>query len=124
MTIVEGAQPKFLVYSGDALTTPLYRVTSACPPTSSDFISYAQADRSFPNDQFFRAVGVSLWISEAKAKKMARSGHLGRCYAEVDLRGDEWIYFSITNQAAGHVTVWAPPRVLLKSVVNCVEEGQ
>lgn len=124
MTIVAGAEPRYLVYSGEALATTLFRVTSTCPPTAGDFISYAQTGRSFPSDQFFRAVGVSFWKTAAKTRKMAMSGHIGRCYAEVDLRRDEWIYFAVTNEQTGHVTVWAPPRVLLNSVVNCVEEGR
>lgn len=124
MAFVDGAQPSYQVFSGAALTQTLFRVTSSCPPTSADFISYAQADRSFPNDQFFRALGVSFWTTAAKARKMARSGQLGHCYAEVDLRADEWIYCALTNERTGHVSVWAPPRVLLKSVVNCVEEEE
>jgi len=124
VTLTEGAKPAYSIYRGTDLETTLFRVTETCPPGQSDFLSYVLAGRAFPPEGFFRALGVSLWLTEAKARKMARSGQLGRCYAEVDLRGRAEAYLSITNHKTGHVTVWAPPRLLLECVVRCVDTEQ
>ena len=91
-------------------------------PSSDDFLSYAQARRNFRSEDFFRALGVSMWLDRNKAQAMARSGHLGTCVAEVDIRRDD-IYWAATNESKKHVTVWAPPPVLLGCVLNSWEKG-
>ncbi len=121
MTLIEGTEPRYQIYRGTDLGTTLFRVMETCPPGQSDFISYVLAGRSFPSEIFFRALGISMWTTEAKARKMARSGQIGHCYAEVDLRGRREVHLAITNRRTGHVTVWAPSRLLLDCVVRCAD---
>jgi hypothetical protein len=120
--IKEGTRPAYLIYRGVDLDAYAYRVVSRCPPTPDDFVSYVAARRNFPFGMFFRATAVSMFVNLEEAKKLARGGRLGRAIAELDL-GDNRIHVALTNARTGHISVWAPSRVLVERVVNCAEEG-
>jgi hypothetical protein len=120
----EGAEPKFLIYHGADLEGPAYRVVGKCPPTPDDFVSYVVAGgRSFSPRMFFQATSVSMFVTRGEAAKLARGGTLGTCVAELDL-ADDRVFVALTNERTGHLSVWAPPRVLVMLVVNCAEEGK
>jgi hypothetical protein len=80
------------------------------------------AGRGFGGHMFFRATGVSMFRDREQAVRLARGGKLGTCVAELDL-ADDRVYVALTNEETGHLDVWATPRVLVKLVVNCAEEG-
>ncbi len=117
MALRAGSVPSFVVYRGSDLSALLYRVVGSTRPSSDDFLSYAQARRNFRSEDFFRALGVSLWLDRNKAQAMADSGRLGTCVAEVDIRRDD-IYWALTSERSRHVTAWAPPALLLRCVVQ------
>ena len=79
------AVPAFAVYDGPDIAVPLYRVVTAIPPSEADFRSYAQVQRSFRDEEFFRALGMSMWLGKSKAVSMARRGQVGTFVAEVDI---------------------------------------
>lgn len=118
----EGAEPAYLIYRGTDLDSDVYRVVSKEPPTEDDFIPYAASGRSFKAKLFFRATGVSMFTKRDEAVKLARGGTLGRYVARVNVRHPD-LYFALTNERTGHVTVWGPPRALLECVVDSVDEG-
>ena len=97
-------------------------MSSKSEPSSDDFLSYDQARRNFRSEDFFRALGVSMWLDRNKAQAMARSGHLGTSVAEVDIRRED-IYWALTGERSRHVTAWAPPALLLRCVVQSWAEG-
>jgi hypothetical protein len=122
-SIRSDARVAYTVYPGTALDGPVWRVTEQCPPVAGDFISYGLAGRGFSDRMFFRATGVSMFVTRREAVKLARWGRFGNCVAELDI-ADERIYFALTNERTGHIDVWARPRVLLNSVVNCDDRGR
>lgn len=118
----DGATPLYEVFRGTDWDGPAFRVVGKCPPSPDDFISYAMAGRGFSGAMFFRATGVSMFRDRDQAVRLARGGKLGTCVAELNLN-DERVFFALTSENTGHLDVWAPPRVLVKLVVNCAEEG-
>ena len=66
-----------------------------------------------------RGVGVSMHVTRKRAVGIARHFDVGRGVAEVDLRGST-IAWARTG-GRDHVTVWAPPELLLRAVVQCGE---
>lgn len=113
------ATPLFLVFDGAALEGLLYRIVERCPPTLDDFRSYEALGRPYDRRDFFKGVGVSVHTSHRRAIATARRYGLGRGVSALDLRVDP-IAWARTG-AQGHVTVWAPPELLLRSVVQCDE---
>jgi hypothetical protein len=119
-----GARPAYSVYSGVDLAAPAYRVCESCPPTSDDFLSYLLAGRTnFSDRLFFRATGVSMFVKQKEAMKLARGGSMGTCVATLDL-SDDRLYFALTNEKTGHIDVWGRSRLLLSHVVDCVDTGR
>ena len=89
------------MFAGDALDGLLYRIVERCPPTLDDFCSYEVLGRSYNR----RAISI-----------VRRFGH-GRGVATLELRTVPIVW--ARTGASGHVTVWAPPELLLGAVVQC-----
>lgn len=119
----EGATPKYSIYVASDLVVPVYRVVSKAEPDADDFLPYLLGNRPFPAKLFFRATGVSMFAKRREAVKLARGGKIGTFVAELRLE-DDVIHFAVTNERTGHLDVWAPTRVLLNSVVSCVDTGK
>jgi len=64
-------------------------------------------------------IGVSMHVTRKRAVGIARHFDVGRGVAEVDLRGSTVAWARTGGR--GHVTVWAPPELLLRAVVQCDE---
>ncbi len=62
-----------------------------------------------------------MLTSRDRAVALARRVALGRGVAVVDLR-DEAILW-VASGGRDHITVWAPPAVLVDRVVQCDEHG-
>jgi hypothetical protein len=105
------------VFAGFNLSGPAYRIVRACPPTVDDFMSYEALGRRYNRRDFFRGVGVSMYARQNAAVGAARRFRLGHWIATIDLASDG-IVWSPTSRF-GHLTVWAPPEVLLERVVQC-----
>lgn len=119
MTLNEpAAEPRFVVYDGTALDNPIYRVVGGCPPTEEDFLSYGFAGRTYPAKNLFRATGVSMFLTRKAATTARRRWHLGQAVAELDVQGDDLLMWARTG-GKDHITVWAPPGVLLGYVGSC-----
>ena len=109
--------PLFLVFDGSALAGLFYRIVERCPPNLDDFRSYEALDKPYNRRDFFRGVGVSMHTtSERSLATMLRFGS-GRAIATLDLRGRH-IAWARTG-GTSHVTVWAPPELLIQHVVQC-----
>jgi len=111
--------PLYFVFDGRALDELLYRIVERCPPTLDDFRSYEELGRPYDRRDFFKGVGVSMRRTHGQAISAARRYGHGRGVAAVDLRGAP-IAWARTG-SRGHVTVWAPPELLLRAVVQCDE---
>ena len=113
------ATPLFLVFDGAALEGLLYRIVERCPPTLNDFCSYEVLGRSYDRRDFFKGIGVSMHASHRRAISIARRFGHGRGVATLELRAVPIVW--ARTGASGHVTVWAPPELLLGAVVQCDE---
>ena len=111
--------PLYLVYEGRDLDGPLYRIVKRCPPTLEDFLSYEELGKPYIRRRYFRGIGVSMFRSARRAEAVARRYGHGNAVATVDLACDG-VVWSPTRDP-DHVTVWAPPELLLTRVVQCVE---
>lgn len=111
-------EPLYAVFPGTALDGPVFRVVGENPPTEVDFLSYEYAGRAYPAREFFRATGVSMHLTRKAAERAKRQWGLGDYIAELDVTGQEWILWAKTG-GPDHISVWAPPPVLLHCVVNC-----
>jgi len=111
--------PLFLVFDGSALEGLLYRIVVSCPPILDDFTSYEVLGRAYNRRDFFKGIGVSMHTSVGRAVRIARSFGHGRGVAALDLRAVSIVW--ARTGASGHVTVWAPPELLLRAVVQCDE---
>ena len=109
--------PLYLVYSGSALEGLLYRIVEKCPPCLRDFSSYEALGRTYNRRDFFRGTGLSVQISRERAIELARRFGLGSFIASLDLRIPDVVWTE--SGRTGHVTVWAPPELLLKRVLQC-----
>jgi hypothetical protein len=112
--------PLYLVFDGSALEIVLYRIVERCPPTLDDFRSYEELGRSYDRRDFILGIGVSMHTSRGRAIRIARRFGHGRGTAELDLRASA-IAWARTGASGRHVTVWAPPELLLEAVVQCAE---
>lgn len=119
LPIARDAEPAFAVYPGTALTVPIYRVVGSDPAMEGDFLSYAFMGNSYPSEHFFRASGVSCHLTTRDAARAQRRFRLGPFVAELDVRTDDKLMWAKTG-GPGHVTVWAPPAVLLGYVTRIV----
>lgn len=97
-----------------------HRVVAQNPAQVGDFLSFAEMGASFEWWDLHRAVGVSHWEDAETAAAVAR-GQGKDWLAVVDLsRADgrtPWAYVGRRS----HITVWAPPPVLLAAVVDYVQ---
>jgi hypothetical protein len=109
--------PLYLIYDGSALDGPLYRIVKECPPTLDDFCSYEALAIPYSKRRFFLATGVSLLTTRRAAVRLARRHDLGKAIAVVDLRVEGVIWTK--SGGPGHLTVWAPPELLLERVLQC-----
>lgn len=82
-----------------------------------DFRSYEALELAYDRRDFFRGTGVSMYTTASRAIAVARRFALGRAVATLDLRR-EGVVWSRTG-TRGHITVWAPPELLLACVVQC-----
>ena len=112
------ATPLYLVYGGEALDDLLYRAVSDCPPTLDDFLSYEALGRSYNGRRYFRGIGVSFFRTRASAENAVAHLRRATAVAACDLRQPGVVWAK--TGGLEHVTVWAPPDVLLASVVECV----
>ena len=112
-----GSQPAYEVFVGTDLEAPVYRVVRLCPPSEEDFWSYAALGQAFSAKAFFRATSVSMYLDEGRARRLIP--RLGNAVAMLDL-ADKRVFWALTNERTGHLSVWAEPRVLLGLVLNCV----
>ena len=95
----------------DGLT--LYRLVRSDPPTLRDFLPPSPelaAQRHWP--ELLRA-GLSHFLRPEQAERVRRQ-RVSRI-ARVDLERGQGIYVARTGRTPGHVTVWAPPAVLLEA---------
>ena len=107
------------MFDGSALEGLLYRIVLRCPPTLDDFCSYEAVGRPYDRRDYFRGLGVSMYTSRRRAIVVARRFDLGRGVASLELRAAA-IAWTRTGGPA-HVTVWAPPELLFRAVVQCDE---
>lgn len=112
------AEPRYVVFGGDALAGPVYRIVAQCPPTQEDFRPYAELGRMFPSYHFFRATGVSMHLTLEDAQAANRKFNLGPSIAELDIR-DNRVLWALTDERHGHITVWAASAALVSYVTNC-----
>lgn len=110
------ATPLFLVFDGAALDRLLFRIVERCPPTLDDFRSYEALGRAYDRRDFFKGTGVSMHTSRERAIAVARRYDLGRGVASLELRASPIVW--ARTGARGHVTVWAPPELLLEPWFN------
>lgn len=110
--------PRYVIYPGTELERAVFRVVGNNPPKEDDFLAYAFAARSYPAKDFFRATGVSMFLTKKAAERGQAKWGLGNYIAELDLRADDLVLWSKTG-GYDHITVWAPPAVLLTYLVNC-----
>jgi hypothetical protein len=112
------ATPLFLVYGGDTLEGPAYRIVERCPPTIADFLSYERLGRSYAPRKQFQATGVSMYTTFADANTTAVRFGIGSAVAAVELT--EHVMWTPSSHG-GHITVWAPASMLLRQVLQCEE---
>ncbi len=72
------ATPLYLVYGGDAIPRPLYRIVERCPPAEDDFRSYEALGKQYDRRDFFRGVGVSMHTTRERSFAVARRFEKGR----------------------------------------------
>lgn len=111
--------PLYLVFDGAALEGLLYRIVRRCPPTLDDFRSYEALGQQYDRKDYFKGAGVSMHTTSKRAMEIARYFRRGNAIATVDLRGTAVVWAQTARR--GHVTVWAPPELLLRCVVQCDE---
>jgi hypothetical protein len=106
-----------LVYSTSHLSQTVWRAVESKPPTERDFFSYADLGRSAPTADYLRVTAVSMYL-DLDGLEVARHNYkLPPESVELDLRQDPRIRYAVTNARTGHVSVWAPPEVLLVCVL-------
>lgn len=110
--------PLYLVFDGLVLDRLLFRIVTACPPTLDDFRSYEALGRPYDRRDFFKGTGVSMRVSRDRAISVGRRFDQGRAVAVLDLRGAAVAW---ARTGRGHITAWAPPELLLQSVLQCDE---
>jgi hypothetical protein len=89
--------------------------------TLEDFQSYEVLGRPYDRRDFFKGVGVSMYRTRRRAIEVARHFELGRGVAVLELRTAPIVWARTGTR--GHFTVWAPPEVLLRAVLQCDEHG-
>lgn len=109
--------PRYAIFDGLALEDPVYRIVDACPPSEDDFRSYTDLGRTFPSWNFFRATGVSCYLTLEDARDANQKFNLGSAAAEVDIRDNR--IFWCKSGGPGHITVWAPAAALFSFVTSC-----
>jgi hypothetical protein len=109
--------PLFLVYDGTALDGLLYRATAECPPTLDDFRSHESLGLPYPQSLFIRATGISVYRTRKELERSRVRFDLGPATAAMELHTAD-VAWTETGRR-GHITVWAPPRLLLQRVVQC-----
>ncbi|HLG09653.1 MAG TPA: hypothetical protein VI409_13370 [Gaiellaceae bacterium] len=109
--------PLYLVFDGAALEGLLYRIVAGCPPDRDDFRSYEALNKPYNRRDFFKGVGVSMHTTRERSLATLRRFGSGRAIATLDLRGQD-IAWARTG-GASHVTVWAPPELLMRHVLQC-----
>ena len=111
--------PLYLVFDGRDLDGPLYRIVKRCPPALDDFRSYESLGKPYNRRRFFRGIGVSMFKTAASARAIGRRYGHGNALAIVDLACDGVVWSP--TRGPDHVTVWAPPELLLSRVLQCVD---
>lgn len=113
-------EPLYCVFRADVFSVTCYRAVRNNPPTPQDFLSFADLGTRMDWWEAHRAVGVSFWEDEQKARVLARRKGFP-FVAEIDVaRTDPRTPWARTG-TPGHVTIWASPPVLLQGVVRLTD---
>jgi len=89
-------------------------------PSLENFSSYEALGRSYRRRDYFRALGVSFFRTRQRAAAVgARFGH-ARAIVVADVRREGVVWAETGGHQ--HITVWAPPEVLLACVVQCLDD--
>ena len=113
--------PLFLVYAGTALGQHVYRAVRACPPRIDDFLSYAQLGQPHGPRNHFRATGISDYLDRAALRAQTLRFGLPEAVATLSIETPDIVW--TRSDGKSHVTIWAPPSLLLERVVQCDDHG-
>jgi hypothetical protein len=105
------------IHSSRELKQTVFRAVETMPPTIKDFESYAAKGRLVPTALYLRLTGLSMYLTRMDLEHARMKYRLPPHTAELDLRLNTRIAFSLTNPRTGHVEVWAPPEALLACVL-------
>jgi hypothetical protein len=109
---------------GGYMARSFYRVTRSLPPTLDDFLS--QKARGIPMARPDPEVallwdGVSVYATEAQARKQARAKPgLGAYIAEIVVNDGNPITVRRSGRGSGHHTLWGDPDELKARVMRTV----
>ena len=114
------ATPLALVYDGTTLDGLVFRATSGCPPTLADFRSHKSLGLPYPPALFIRATGISAYRTRAALERARRRFGLRPATVTLELRSAD-IAWAVSGRH-GHLTIWAPPSLLLEKVIQCDDD--
>jgi hypothetical protein len=117
MAVPKKATPLALVYDGTALDVLVYRATAGCPPTLADFRSHESLGLPYPPALFIRATGISVYRTRKELERSRSRFDLGPATVTLELRSADVTWAESGRH--GHLTIWAPPGLLLERVVQC-----
>jgi hypothetical protein len=101
----------------DLADTALYGIVADCPPRIDDFLSYEALGKSYDRRDFFKGVGISMHTTRKRSAAVAHRYRRASAIAKLDLP-DAPIVWARTG-GAGHITVWAPGKLLVDRVGQC-----
>jgi hypothetical protein len=108
-----GLPPEAVIAMPAAEGLAVYRLVRSDPPTLRDFQPpVAERARRLAWPELLRA-GLSHFLGPEQAERVRRSPV--SLVARVELAVGLGIYVARTGRTPGHVTVWAPPDVLLEA---------
>jgi hypothetical protein len=103
-----------------------HRIVKTAPPTRGDFVSKAAQFGPPPSDatELARRTwdGVSVYRTEVQARAKARMyPWMGRFIARLEIPPGAPVRWERTyRHSRGHHTLWAPPEILLRLVVETI----
>lgn len=109
--------PLYEVFAGSALEELVYRIVGHCPPRLEDVSSYEALGRQYDRRDFFRGTGISVYTTRERAETSACRYSRGNAIASLDLRRGGVVWAETGGR--DHITVWAPPELLLSVVLQC-----
>lgn len=97
-----------------------YRIVKADPPTVADFLSARALGLPLrPNESEDIWAGLSVWATEAQARRQQRRFPRLGDFAAALVIDDEQVRVARTY-GPGHHTIWGDPEALLAGVVQVV----